>query len=230
MEEENLKEELESEEDYISGQEYRERIQKMESKKLVKTTWKQKLAVVFLAIFAVSALVLWAAQFKGNLAINKPLTADQLSTNKVTESDIKNIDTDEDGLSDYDELYYYNTSPYLEDSDSDGVEDKAEIELGEDPNCPQGQNCFIMAEANEENKTVPIDNGSLPAGQDFQPLDAETDIEREKMENVLSGDTQANELRALLKQVGMSEDMLNKISDEELMNAYSDILQGENSK
>src|SRR3989344_2262751 len=42
-------------------------------------------------------------------------------------------DSDQDGLSDYDELYLYGTSPYLPDSDSDGVSDKREIATGADP-------------------------------------------------------------------------------------------------
>jgi len=50
--------------------------------------------------------------------------------------DMKNRDTDGDGLSDYDEIYVYKTSAYLSDSDSDGRDDGSEIVAGEDPNCP----------------------------------------------------------------------------------------------
>lgn len=54
---------------------------------------------------------------------------------------LKSLDSDADGLTDYDELYVYSTSPYLSDSDSDGYADKAEIDGGFDPNCPKGQDC-----------------------------------------------------------------------------------------
>lgn len=55
----------------------------------------------------------------------------------------KTKDTDQDGLSDYDELYIYSTSPYLMDSDSDEITDKQEVDEGTDPNCPISlQNCY----------------------------------------------------------------------------------------
>jgi len=56
------------------------------------------------------------------------------------------LDTDQDGLSDYEELYVFNTSPYLDDSDSDGLLDGAEVKNSTDPNCPQGQNCAATSE------------------------------------------------------------------------------------
>lgn len=54
-------------------------------------------------------------------------------------------DTDRDGLSDWSELNQYHTSPYLADSDSDGIIDSIEIAQGTDPNCPQGQQCSQLA-------------------------------------------------------------------------------------
>jgi len=53
----------------------------------------------------------------------------------------KRADTDKDGLNDYDELYVFRTSPFLEDSDSDGANDGVEVGQGADPNCPQGRIC-----------------------------------------------------------------------------------------
>lgn len=43
------------------------------------------------------------------------------------------IDTDEDGLSDYDEVKKYKTDPLKEDTDGDGISDNGEIKLGLDP-------------------------------------------------------------------------------------------------
>jgi len=54
---------------------------------------------------------------------------------------LKQKDTDEDTLSDYDESYIYDTSPYIADTDSDGVPDAEEIKLGTDPTCPMGERC-----------------------------------------------------------------------------------------
>lgn len=56
-------------------------------------------------------------------------------------------DTDRDGLSDYAEISVYKTSPYLSDSDSDGIPDAIEIAQGIDPNCPVGQTCGAIANA-----------------------------------------------------------------------------------
>lgn len=58
-------------------------------------------------------------------------------------TELRTKDTDNDGLSDYDELVY-RTSPYLEDSDSDSYFDKLEIETGNDPLCPAGQKCLLV--------------------------------------------------------------------------------------
>lgn len=49
----------------------------------------------------------------------------------------QNSDTDEDMLSDYDEIFVYFTNPLVADSDEDGIEDGSEIKLGLDPNDPE---------------------------------------------------------------------------------------------
>lgn len=54
---------------------------------------------------------------------------------------LQSIDTDKDGLSDYDELYMYSTSPYLPDTDSDKRSDATEIKESTDPLCPEGTVC-----------------------------------------------------------------------------------------
>lgn len=50
---------------------------------------------------------------------------------------LKSKDTDSDTVSDYDELFSLNTSPYIADSDSDGVNDAKDAQ----PNCPSGKSC-----------------------------------------------------------------------------------------
>lgn len=46
----------------------------------------------------------------------------------------RTADTDEDGLSDYDEINVYNTDPLNPDSDGDGLNDGSDVKLGLDPN------------------------------------------------------------------------------------------------
>lgn len=51
-------------------------------------------------------------------------------------SDPTLIDTDSDGLTDYEEVSLYATNPLLNDTDSDGIRDGDEIKLGLNPNNP----------------------------------------------------------------------------------------------
>ncbi len=44
-----------------------------------------------------------------------------------------NFDSDNDGLSDGEEVYFLNTNPFDDDSDNDGISDGAEIDAGTDP-------------------------------------------------------------------------------------------------
>ncbi len=230
-------EENQHHEDYTSGEDYRSKMKDMQPAQAEGITWKHKATVGFLAVFAVSAIFLWAIQFKSNLAINKPSPEGrQAGASKTNEPDLRKIDTDQDGLSDYDELYFYNTSPYLEDTDSDGLEDKAEIEIGEDPNCPKGENCFsgsVEDGATEEDflSSLNINENQLDQLQSLMEK-AESgntgvsagEPDEQAIENVLKGEMGAQDLRVLLKEFGMSEDLLGQISDEDLMSTYEDTL------
>ena len=46
-------------------------------------------------------------------------------------------DTDNDGLTDYDEIFIYNTNPVISDTDGDGLEDGDELHIGVDPTNPE---------------------------------------------------------------------------------------------
>ncbi len=74
---------------------------------------------------------------------------------------MKTQDSDGDTLSDYDETYVFRTSPFLADSDSDGIPDNVEIAQGTDPNCPTGRTC---REASREAATAASAPGSLTGG------------------------------------------------------------------
>jgi preprotein translocase subunit SecF len=128
---------------------------------------------------------------------------------------LKNKDTDNDGLSDYDELYIYRTSPYLEDSDSDGVMDREEIEKGRDPNCDENKSdCYLET-------TVDTDSGNanIPTTDDLS------------VGNLISGQTTpqmtAEQLRQLLVQSGLSAEVVAKFTDEQLMSMYQQMVSGE---
>ena len=90
-----------------------------------------------------TALIFGFWQIGQNLKITlaeEPASKEE-SANLFDEAKLKVIDTDGDGLSDWAELNTYKTSPYLADSDSDGVADADEIKAGADPNCPPDRDC-----------------------------------------------------------------------------------------
>ncbi|MDD4333298.1 MAG: hypothetical protein PHT51_04260 [Patescibacteria group bacterium] len=195
----------------------------------------QKIAVTVLAIFAVFTIGLWAMQLKNS--INKPFAStnsnqeNTVATTTCTGEDcpeyqakLKTQDTDSDSLTDWDELNVYNTSPYLADSDSDGYSDYDEIKNNKDPNCPAGQTC-AGAETNFQTTASSTKNSGLTTSTSTSQLNLSTDnIDNNTLQNVLGGQVDAASLRVLLKQAGMDENVLNQISDEELIQSYNETL------
>lgn len=97
-----------------------------------------------LLIFAILAVVLGFMQMRNNIFGPFAKARNSLSkTVSITSSgeDLSTKDTDKDGIADILELEFHQTSPYLADSDSDGVSDKEEIDRGSDPLCPEGRSC-----------------------------------------------------------------------------------------
>lgn len=95
-------------------------------------------------------------------------------------------DTDRDGLVDYLETDKYKTSPYLPDSDSDGLTDKEEIDRGSDPNCPEGQTCYAdLTEETTEGTAASAQTGISPdltiTPQSIRNLMSQTDMTAEEI-------------------------------------------------
>lgn len=119
---------------------------------------------------------------------------------------LKNKDTDQDGLSDYDELNLYNTSPYIPDSDSDGVGDAQEIARNSDPNCPAGEDCFDLF-----GDGLGADGAS---GDELSSLLGQSGVS-------------LYELRQALLDTGVTEAQLAEFSDDELLRVYDYVLREE---
>lgn len=112
---------------------------------------EQKISAGILAVCGIIALVLSVERL--NASISDPFTVsrdsitsavkelNKLDPTAKEEAEAKRRDTDGDGLSDYDELHRFQTSPYLLDTDGDGDPDNTELALGENPNCAKGQAC-----------------------------------------------------------------------------------------
>ena len=211
----------------------------------------QKIAAASLAVFAVLIIVMWFAQLRSNIygPFNSPAGQNQIAADTQNSDEaLKAKDTDGDGLSDYDELNIYNTSPYLEDTDADGFKDAEEVNGGTDPNCPKGKTCVggllddsnaATADASTSGSPVLPDAGlNNLTGQNealnsllnqfgaAQSTTAPTaDLSADQLNALKNID--AASLRQMLIQAGMPKETLDKISDTDLLQSYSETFNGQ---
>lgn len=199
----------------------------------------QKIAVVALVFFAIFIVIFWIMQFKNDIKESLKPKSSETENSVETENNaelLSNKDTDGDGLSDWDELNNYMTSPYIEDSDSDGYSDKQEVDTNNDPNCPMGQSC--LSTETQTGTSSPDING-LVEGLDIGlentqniPVNAadnlKNNLDQNSANNLLGGEMDAASLRKLLKDSGFDAKVLEQINDEELLKIYKESLTNKN--
>jgi len=150
-------------------------------------------------------------------------TSDQTQENvALDEAKLRVKDTDGDGLLDWDELNVHGTSPYLADTDSDGISDKSEVDNGTDPNCPAGRDCGSTPSGQDTAlPTSPLETlmsgVDLPQGTDASPQDFFSTLEAQDPPT-------PDEIRSLLIQGGVSPEQLDGVSDEDLVALFDEIL------
>lgn len=194
-------------------------------------TKTQKTGFVLLLIFGILTIFLAGLQLRNN--IYGPFAAKMAAARAVQnvqldeQTRLQMIDTDQDGLTDWEEINFYSTSPYLPDTDSDGVSDKIEIDKGTNPLCPEGQQCdldeglisatstptstYLSPLLNEANVLEQIGMTTGTEQPDFSSLSA------------MLGDKQ--KLRQMLLQTGsITEDQLSKIDDKTLDAMINEVL------
>ncbi|MFA6547633.1 MAG: hypothetical protein WCT11_01660 [Candidatus Magasanikbacteria bacterium] len=176
---------------------------------------EQKIGFILLLAFAIFAIGLGILQIRntmyGHFALNNQIPSvlkDQVNTVDA----LRFRDTDKDGISDFDELYIYGTSPYLADSDSDGVLDGEEIKKGLNPDCAEGTDCSFTSEAAVVVTNVSSTDASLVVPAD-QPA---ADLEQAIQDPV--------QVRKMLISAGVSQDVVDKFSDIELMKMITEIM------
>ncbi|TSC84676.1 MAG: Peptidoglycan-associated outer membrane protein [Parcubacteria group bacterium Gr01-1014_13] len=177
---------------------------------------EQKIGVILLSVFSVFAIGLGILQIRNTMyapfSLSKkipPLIRDDINSTEA----LMYRDTDKDGLNDFDELYVYATSPYLADTDSDGLEDKAEVDKGSDPLCAEGQSCGEVGVSEDVLLGAPI----IPSvTSTLGPEPSPEDINK-----ILSDPAQ---VRKILLDSGLDKKIIDATSDADLMKMVKDIL------
>lgn len=203
---------------------------------------EQKTGVVLLLVFSLLAVGLGALQMRNTIYGPFVIRADKGDDDRALVFDenarLQQIDTDHDGLNDYDELNFYSTSPYLPDTDSDGTPDKTEIDRGTDPTCVEGKPC--AGDEEDANRTPQAPVVGLGADSTFSfdpnapnPIDALTSLSgggTGSATGTVSPEmlNTPKALRELLLQSGsISAEQLSGISDETLLRLAKEAASGE---
>ena len=172
-----------------------------------------KLAVLFILI---SVILVIAMGYYLVSKIYEPFpTYKGKETITPTEEDIlnyfKTVDTDKDGLSDFEEQFQYGTSIYLADSDSDGYNDKEEIGTGSNP-----LNINSTPFSPEAGESTTIIEGITPTIEEQNLITNETEEEIEE-------EIDTGELRTfLVQELGLSSDIVDKLDDKTLIKVYNE--------
>lgn len=188
-----------------------------------KLSREQKAGFVFVIVCGLCALVLggqylWthmASPFAIVYSGPKFLLGSEEEAAKIAEQ--RKQDTDLDGINDYDELYIYKTSPYLADSDSDGLQDGVEITSNQDPNCAVGANC-----ASSTNEDIVLFDGSEELDLREDSLAARQEALSQALIELYSLPT--NDIRTMLVESGTSQAQVEAMTDDEVNALYQNIL------
>lgn len=189
----------------------------MQSESKRKLTYEQKISFVLLLVFGCLALGLGALRIRNTMykpfALSNaiPVTISNLADNI---NSLQYRDTDFDGLNDFEEKYIYQTSMYLADSDSDGIDDKTEVSRGNNPLCPSGKNCsgnLVSVSGLQQNSTSTILGNSIKAPEQ-KPEDL----------NKLLNDPK--KLRSALLSAGVDSKVLDQVTDDQLLFIVSEAI------
>lgn len=191
----------------------------MDEQNKKKRGWSFGASLAVLVVLTVFTLGLGIATVLNNLRgpfiqpinVNNDDLLNSLTNQAPSIEELKKTDTDKDGLNNFDELYVYKTSPYLPDSDSDGYNDKEEIDSQHDPNCPSGQACYNL------NPAAPAGNSNTNSAATSSGATT-TDI------NELKNLTPAEIREVLLSTGQISKEQLDLIDDATLLQLYQESL------
>jgi len=169
----------------------------------MRTSEHKKFLILLLLFLSVLAVGLSYFQIKG--AIYSPFIQKVAKQSEVLDQSeliavLLEQDVDNDGLSDFDEEFVYQTSVYLADSDGDGFSDKEEID----------------AQSN------PLDQNSTP----YHLITEENIPEEEILISPNNEDISVEEIKNLLvSQAGLSQEIVDNLDDKTLLKLYNETKQ-----
>jgi len=181
---------------------------------------RERKGVIVLAIAGIFVLFfgIWSISYK----IKSPFFLKEVNIASLSDSQNNDIskDTDSDGLTDFDETNFYHTSPYLEDTDSDDISDFKEIANGTDPNCPEGKECTSTSiDTSGSGLTLPTTSSS-----DLSTDTITTENPLINPDGTIRKDLSVQDIREILKVMGISDDELSQLSDSDITKLYKDTL------
>lgn len=186
-------------------------------------TREERVAFGFIAVCGIGAVLFGGLSFFSN--VKKPFLISYTGPRYVTSAEKESeqialqriTDTDEDGISDYDELNIFATSPYIADTDSDGRPDGTEVLEGGDPNCALGKTC-VSSEL--------IQSGANAAFLESQAPESPEAAQVPTLEETLGAlqSLSVEEVRQMLGESGVDTDQLAQLSDEQVMALYQDAI------
>ena len=206
---------------------------------------RHKYALVVLAIAIIGVIVLWTMELRRSIveplyAQPEPKTAanNPAADNSADAAALRAKDTDGDTLNDYDELNLYKTSPYLADSDSDGFTDKQEIDSGNDPNCPTGQQCATPDATTPAGQSSSFSNPQLdsllnagvsgtvapsvtPTAAPGTGLTAE---QKAALRQQVGDTNNPTVIRQFLKQAGLPQATLDSLTDAQIVATFNEMI------
>lgn len=214
----------------------------------------QKAGFVLLLVFGLVTVGMGFLQMRNTIYGPFALRASKTATGAATFEDeatrAQRSDTDHDGINDYEEVNFYQTSAYLPDTDSDGASDKEEIDAGSDPLCPKEEGCQSAASDVAPSSASSLGEsatdgfglldavvGALPSGGDTAASDGGTlpsGVAGVTPGTAASGGSatdinalvnNAAALREILRKTGkFTEEQLAKIPDETLLRMAGEVV------
>jgi len=202
---------------------------------------ERKIALIVLGIFSIAVVTILFLNLYGS--IRNPLDYEKLakknSKNSVATStntskdnlnsdniELKAKDTDNDGLSDWDELFIYGTSPYLEDTDGDGLSDHEEVVVYKtNPVCPEGQDCIgALVQQDNQNTSSAGDeiSGLYDLLNSLEDSSTGTSADSTATSSSASSAIDPTQLRSILLENGFSKEDLDAVSDADLLKIYQE--------